>query len=127
MQNLIISNIKILFFQPYMKQSVTCFNQYRCIISSVNKVQNKTQSIFQPGSSIENQKFNKILLMQPQSCKSLIFRSLSTESTLSEDKDGGKKVSKMKQLYSQYGPLFIVVHLITVVLWISGFFTISKQ
>jgi len=38
-----------------------------------------------------------------------------------------KKQSKFKQFYSQYGPLFLVVHLTTVVLWIYFFFIISKQ
>ena len=38
-----------------------------------------------------------------------------------------KKPSKFKQFYSQYGPLFVVVHLTTVVMWIYGFFLISKQ
>ena len=38
-----------------------------------------------------------------------------------------KKQSKFKQFYSQYGPIFIVIHLITVVLWIYAFFQISKQ
>jgi hypothetical protein len=38
-----------------------------------------------------------------------------------------KKQSKFKLLVTQYGPLFIVVHLTTVVLWIYGFFLISKQ
>lgn len=38
-----------------------------------------------------------------------------------------KKESKFKQFYTQYGPLFIVVHLTTVVLWIYTFFLISKQ
>ena len=38
-----------------------------------------------------------------------------------------KKPSKFKQFYSQYGPLFIVIHLTTVVLWIYGFFLLSKQ
>lgn len=46
-----------------------------------------------------------------------------------DDKNGKekKKMSKFKQLYTQYGPTFLVVHLITVVLWIYGFFLISKQ
>jgi hypothetical protein len=38
-----------------------------------------------------------------------------------------KPPSKFKQFYSQYGPMFLVVHLTTVVMWIYGFFLISKQ
>ena len=38
-----------------------------------------------------------------------------------------KKPSKFKQFYSQYGPIFIMIHLTTVVLWIWGFFMLSKQ
>lgn len=44
----------------------------------------------------------------------------------SKEKDS-KKQSKFKQFYSQYGPLFIVVHLTTVVLWIYFFYIVSKQ
>jgi len=67
--------------------------------------------------------------------KNLIFRSVSTtnapykadENKTEKEKKDEKKPSKFKQLYSQYGPLFVVVHLITVVMWIYGFFLISKQ
>ena len=44
-----------------------------------------------------------------------------------QKKEQPKKQSKFKQLYSQYGPIFLVVHLTTVVLWIYSFFLISKQ
>jgi hypothetical protein len=47
--------------------------------------------------------------------------------TKEEKKEPAKKTSKFKQFYSQYGPLFLVVHLTTVVMWIYGFFLISKQ
>lgn len=50
----------------------------------------------------------------------------SEETTQNEDKKP-KKQSKFKQFYSQYGPLFLVVHLTTVVMWIYFFFLISKQ
>jgi hypothetical protein len=43
------------------------------------------------------------------------------------DQQPPKKMSKFKQLYTQYGPLFIVIHLTTVVMWIYGFFLLSKQ
>jgi hypothetical protein len=67
--------------------------------------------------------------------KNLIFRSVATtntpykadENNIEKVKKDEKKPSKFKQLYSQYGPLFVVVHLITVVMWIYGFFLISKQ
>lgn len=45
----------------------------------------------------------------------------------SQQENPPKKASKFKQLYTQYGPLFLVVHLTTVVLWIYFFFLISKQ
>ena len=38
-----------------------------------------------------------------------------------------KKQSKFKQSITQYGPIFIVIHLTTVVMWIYLFFLISKQ
>ena len=38
-----------------------------------------------------------------------------------------EKLSKIKQIYSQYGPSFIVVHLVTQALWIYTFFLISEQ
>jgi hypothetical protein len=43
------------------------------------------------------------------------------------DKAPPKKMSKFKQLYTQYGPIFIVIHLTTVIMWIYGFFQLSKQ
>ena len=39
----------------------------------------------------------------------------------------GKKPSKFKMFYRQYGPSFLVIHLATVVAWIYLFFLISKQ
>jgi hypothetical protein len=55
-------------------------------------------------------------------------RLLTTESmTPKESGDKKKSPSKFKQFYSQYGPMFLVVHLTTVVIWIYGFFLISKQ
>jgi hypothetical protein len=50
----------------------------------------------------------------------------SEESSSSSSKTK-KPPSKFKQFYSQYGPMFLVVHLTTVVMWIYGFFLISKQ
>ena len=49
------------------------------------------------------------------------------EANKDESKEPPKKQSKFKQLYSQYGPIFLVVHMTTVVLWIYSFFLISKQ
>ena len=55
-------------------------------------------------------------------------RLLTTESMApKESGDKKKPPSKFKQFYSQYGPMFLVVHLTTVVMWIYGFFLISKQ
>lgn len=56
--------------------------------------------------------------------------SSASESAQDKKNDDGKKAkkqSKFKQLYTQYGPLFLVVHLTTVVMWIYFFFIVSKQ
>lgn len=63
------------------------------------------------------------------------FQSTQTDQVKSEkettptqnDDKKPKKQSKFKQFYSQYGPLFLVVHLTTVVMWIYFFFLVSKQ
>ncbi|CAF0830075.1 unnamed protein product [Brachionus calyciflorus] len=69
--------------------------------------------------------------------RNILFREYTTEninqkseiksSQTGELQSQPKKMSKFKQFYTQYGPIFLVVHLITVVLWIYGFFLISKQ
>jgi hypothetical protein len=58
-----------------------------------------------------------------------VLKSVEKESNASSkaSAQAPKKVSKFKALYTQYGPLFVVVHLTTVVLWIYGFFLLSKQ
>lgn len=80
----------------------------------------------------------KMVLVSNKFDKSIIQRLQSTQTTenkdqtpqnpnQSNDNKKTKKQSKFKQFYSQYGPLFLVVHLTTVVLWIYFFFIISKQ
>jgi hypothetical protein len=44
-----------------------------------------------------------------------------------KNKKQTKKKSKFSVFYAQYGPAFLVIHLTTVVLWIYGFFLVSKQ
>lgn len=135
MQNLIISNVKILFLKSNFKQPIKYLNQYRYIVSSsVTQIKSINQNSYLSNSSalfnpsIKKQATYNVLQMQQRSNKSLLFRSLSTNTATTDEKNNDpKKMSTMKQMYSQYGPLFIVVHLITVVLWISGFFVISKQ
>lgn len=51
----------------------------------------------------------------------------TSQEQTSNDEKPKKKQSKFKMFYSQYGPMFLVVHLTTVVMWIYGFFLISKQ
>ncbi len=49
------------------------------------------------------------------------------ERKASASPEPSKKQSKFRQFYAQYGPIFIFVHLSTVVMWIYLFFIISKQ
>ena len=53
--------------------------------------------------------------------------TLSEPAEKNESNGPKKKTSKFKLFYTQYGPIFLVVHLTTVVMWIYGFFLISKQ
>ena len=67
-------------------------------------------------------------LIKPKlSLYTVVSRNATSSQTNSTQNVIPKKQSKFKQFYSQYGPLFIVVHLTTVVMWIYGFFLISKQ
>jgi len=137
MQNLLFSNIKhsIRFANnipaiPFYKQvnfisstSKLFSNQH----TNFNEIQgNKKLSLF---SHHDKFKINTASIMK----SNILYRSFSNTSTKydqeSSDKKqlSEKKPSKFKQFYSQYGPLFVVVHLITVVMWIYGFFLISKQ
>ena len=55
------------------------------------------------------------------------FNSSESKGIGEQQEVAKKRPSKFKQFYSQYGPLFVVIHLTTVVLWIYCFFLISKQ
>ena len=70
-----------------------------------------------------------LLSSQPSSKVAMLLekRSFTTSSSRFSQTEPTKKTSKFKQFYSQYGPIFLVVHLTTVVMWIYGFFLISKQ
>lgn len=75
-------------------------------------------------------KYSNQILSFKESKKSLLFRRYTTqinESKNPKNEQSTKKMSKFKEFYSQYGPTFLIVHLITVVMWIYGFFLISKQ
>lgn len=79
----------------------------------------KKLSLFEPHQTMGSIKF-----------RSIPYRRIATESQKEAEATStkeAKKPSKFSLFYKQYGPMFIVVHLITVVLWIYGFFLISKQ
>ena len=78
-----------------------------------NDFKNKINSIFIRFQSIDGNKSDQ--------------QDTNIKTDKSDNPQPVKKPSKFKQFYSQYGPIFVVVHLITVVLWIYGFFLISKQ
>jgi len=130
MKSLIYQNLKASLLKHQQYQRLYSTRSYSIILNQ-NTHQNKsrieqvTKPILMP----------KILSENVHSKQSIVFRSYATNSKpLSQVTQGKKieetqlkKISTFKKLYSQYGPLFIVVHLITVVLWIYGFFLISKQ
>ena len=73
-----------------------------------------------------NSKFNAI---QTSKNKNYLFLNTYQAMTTNalEKKEEPKKVSKFKMAYQQYGPSFVVIHLVTVVAWIYFFYFISKQ
>ncbi len=148
MQSLLLNSRirRFSFLSQNLKQSLSTFNHLRTISHSNQSFSNNKLQFF------NDQKFqtnNKLSLFSPALIKphfhkmsslnsghrNLIFRPISTtnvtsglaENNSEQTKKDEKKPSKFKQLYSQYGPLFVVVHLITVIMWIYGFFLISKQ
>jgi hypothetical protein len=94
-----------------------------------NKIQKKDLNVLLMPKTISNNVYSKPSIVLNK------YRSYATNSKPLFQVTEGKKIeetqlkkmSTFKKLYSQYGPLFIVVHLITVVLWIYGFFLVSKQ
>lgn len=101
----------------------------------------KFSSYFSSSSSLKNPLISKKLCLVNHSYsshinpinkngKSLLFRRYTNEikdSKETKSEQAPKKMSKFKQFYTQYGPTFLIIHMITVVLWIYGFFLISKQ
>ena len=74
------------------------------------------------------------LSIQTELCQSRYFTTnmllkadAPASSEQKENTEPKKKPSKFKIFYTQYGPIFLVVHFTTVVMWIYGFFLISKQ
>lgn len=74
-------------------------------------------------------RFGSSNIIKTNNLKPISYKILNRfESTnVNDSKPKEKKQSMFKKLYSQYGPLFVVVHLTTVVIWIYSFFLISKQ
>ncbi len=70
---------------------------------------------------------NRIILSRFQLKKQDFFQIRRLNSTEPSKSVEPKKQSKFKTFYTQYGPLFVVVHLTTVVITLYAFFTISKQ
>jgi hypothetical protein len=58
---------------------------------------------------------------------SILFEMVNEKNVKEAAFKTGKKQSKFRQFYAQYGPTFLVVHLTTVVMWIYLFYVISKQ
>lgn len=91
---------------------------------------NQNNSLNLKKNYLVSSKFLKQNFLLKQNNKSILFRRLTTEiseAKNSKNEQPPKKMSKFKEFYSQYGPTFLIVHLITVVMWIYGFFLISKQ
>lgn len=104
-------------------------NQISRLLSTTSDFSQKRQIQIKPERLVILS--NPMLRTQKQS---LIIRQLTTQKETKEEAkkeeneaEKPKKQSKFKQFYSQYGPLFLVVHFTTVVLWIYFFFLISKQ
>jgi hypothetical protein len=70
---------------------------------------------------------NKTALSRFQLKSQAFFQIRRLNSTETSKPVEPKKKSKFKTFYTQYGPLFVVVHLTTVVITLYAFFTISKQ
>jgi hypothetical protein len=136
MNSLIYQNLKACVLKHQQFKRLYLTRPYSIILSQHNR-QKKSQFEQSKNQIITNNAFlmPKIISDNVYSKQSIVFRSYTTNSKpLSQVTEGKKieepqvkKMSTFKKLYSQYGPLFIVVHLITVVLWIYGFFLISKQ
>lgn len=140
MQNLLISNLKcsvlnsrsIRFYTKQFRYATSsCYTQLsdRQFSSDVKFRKSKKISLFLPVRTEQH-----LLVNLNRNQTNLIYRLLSTNAESTNNNkidettgDDKKKPTKFKQLYTQYGPLFVVVHLITVVMWIYGFFLISKQ
>lgn len=125
--NLLHSNILIL---NSSKSKLLYLNQINRLLSSVTNEKTTLFKSDKSNQSIFSVSYNQKFLLQPFD-KSILTRLLSTESqqvkSEQEPKPNAKKQSKFKQFYTQYGPMFLVVHLTTVVMWIYGFYLISKQ
>ena len=116
MQSVILINLKTL---PVNLIRQRCLNRLLYSTSSTS-IYNKNR----------NQIANKVSFLEPKlSLYTVVCRNSSGTETgpTPNVPKVEKKQSKFKQFYSQYGPLFIVVHLTTVVMWIYGLFLISKQ
>ena len=142
MQNILLNSIRSSICHINCKSTYSYLNKQRFILPAVNQIihnnfatsqhkQNiKKLSLFSNPNLCTNNT-SAILMKQINKQSSLIYRLQSNspgqpENTVNQTTNE-KKPSKFKQFYTQYGPLFVVVHLITVVLWIYGFFLISKQ
>lgn len=136
MRNLLLWNIKKSVLNGSVYRGILHLHHCRSFISCTGIVQQKSQtqvfcsdkfrckkiSLFSQSPFVMT---NSLLIKDLNGRGNLLYRPLSTNT--SEQPKNEKRPSKFKQLYSQYGPSFVVIHLITVVLWIYGFFLISKQ
>ena len=119
-----LSSLPILQSTTNAKLNSSFLSPQILILSNINRNQNLT-------FLNKNITINSYKLLYTTSSSSF---SSSSQEQKGEGKEEGdtsnkqkKPQSKFKQFYSQYGPIFLVVHLTTVVMWIYGFFLISKQ
>lgn len=135
MQNLLLSGVKSTRFR--LSPRATCLSQRQFVLPALSSLVGRQVSALAssrppltfkgiPLFSLGMSPAQPALMARANSrASALLHRSLCTTSEASGKPD--KRPSKFKQFYSQYGPMFVVVHLITVVMWIYGFFLISKQ
>ena len=117
-------NAKKLLFLNKFAQSALVFTP-NC--TSIKVISTKTIYIVLKHSiNLTNDTFTRLI---NNNSKNNYFIQIRKMAEAKEEKEAktGKKPSKFKMFYRQYGPSFLVIHLATVVAWIYLFFLISKQ
>lgn len=136
MQNLLLSGVKSTLLRLGPKATGLCLSQRQSVLPALNSLVNRpvsTTANSRPPFTFDHKRISLFSQGMSPANPALVARANSRASALlcrSQSTSSGKpdkKPSKFKQFYSQYGPMFVVVHLITVAMWIYGFFLISKQ